>query len=454
MKNTTLVITSDGPDGAITVRRADRWGSLPLLTWLFINALPLSYKLEPARQPFISEVYERTLETSATTNSLNSAVAVLLLAAIYAGAGWMLLKKPKTALSLVWKQWPLLLFLLFIAASVTWSFNTEKVIMSFVHSVGVLLVALAAAVHYRTDPWLLPKEVGYVLGASMLLQIGAVAVMPSYAVDWFGRWQGLTTHPNTLGALGISTVWANAAVVLGRPQDRHRWWHALLVLLAAVALVGANSVTSMIVSGITVVMMYALTRQKKGGLIGWGLLIVGLAIVIMSALVGLLLLGNVMDWSTLMGMFGRSGDFSGRTFIWADAIKAIVQHPWLGWSFDGNAYLIKTTGMPYLSYHNGYLDLLVGGGVIALALFFLLLATWKRDLSRPSRLGRDILPLSVPYIVALLISNLTESSLAAPRNQMWVICITLILLGACRKSNRVELATQPVRRPAMEHVFS
>jgi O-antigen ligase len=454
MKSTTLVITSDGPDGRTIVRRADRWGSLPLLAWLFINALPLSYKLEPARQPFISEVYERTLEASSTANSLNSAVAVLLLAAIYGCAGWMLLKKPKTAVSLLWQQWPLLLFLMFIAASVAWSYNTGKVIMSFVHSVGVLLVALAAAVRYRTDPWLLPKQVGYVLGASMILQIGAVFLMPTYAIDWFGRWQGLTTHPNTLGALAISTVWANSAVLLGMPRDRQRWLHALLALLAALALVGANSVTSMLVSGSVVVVMYALTRQEKGGIIGWSLLIAGLGGIILSVLVGLLLLGKVLQWDTLMGLFGRSGDFSGRTFIWADAIKAISQQPWFGWSFDGNAYLIKTTGMPYLSYHNGYLDLLVGGGVTALCLFLLLLATWKRDLSRPSRLGHQILSFSVPFILALLISNLSESSLAAPRNQMWVICITLILLGACKKSTRVQVMPQRAHHPAAEHVFS
>jgi exopolysaccharide production protein ExoQ len=454
MKSTTLVITSDGPDGCATVRRADRWGSLPLLVWLFINALPLSYKLEPARQPFISEVYERSLETSATTNSLNSAFAVLLLAAIYGCAGWMLLKKPKTAISLLWKQWPLLLFLLLIAVSVAWSYNTEKVIMSFVHSAGVLLVALAAAVRYRTDPWLLPKQVGYVLGASMVLQVGAVLLMPSYAIDWFGRWQGLTTHPNTLGALALSTVWANAAVILGMPQDRHRWLHALLALLAVLVLVGTNSVTSMIVSGSVVVVMYALTRQEKGGIIGWGLLIVGLAMVILSVLVGLLLLGNVLQWSSLLGLFGRSGDFSGRTFIWADAAKAIAQHPLLGWSFDGNAYLIQTTGMPYLSYHNGYLDLLVGGGVIALGLFFLLLATWRRDMNLSSRLGREILPFSAPYMLALLVGNLTESSLAAPRNQMWVIFITLLLLGACRKSTRVQVGPPLASSSSAEHVFS
>jgi len=454
MKSTTLVITSDGPDGCATVRRADRWGSLPLLAWLFFNGLPFSYKLEPARQPFISEVYERTLEASASTNSLNSTFAVLLLAAIYGCAGWMLLKKPKTAASLLWQQWPLLLFMLLIGASAAWSYNTEKVIMSFVHSVGVLLVALAAAVRYRTDPWLLPKQVGYVLGASIVLQIGAVLLMPSYAIDWFGRWQGLTTHPNTLGALAISTMWANAAVVLGLPQERQRWLHALLAVLAAFALVGANSVTSMIVSGCSVVMMYALTRREKGGIVGWGLLVGGLALAMLLVLIGLLLLGNVLEWSSLLGLFGRSGDFSGRTFIWADAVKAISQHPWLGWSFDGNAYLIKTTGMPYLTYHNGYLDLLVGGGVIALSLIFLLLATWGRDFSRASRLAQEILPFSVPYVLALLLYNLTESSLAAPRNQMWVICITLILLGACRKTTMVQAVLPAAASPAANHVFS
>lgn len=150
-------------------------------------------------------------------------------------------------------------------------------------------------------------------------------------------------------------------------------------------------------------------------------------------------LGNAMDLGKLLGMAGRSGDFTGRTEIWMEAIKAIIGRPWVGWGFDDNAYLIKTTGMPYSTYHNGYLDLMARGGIIALGLFILLLGNWIFQVMKRTLIGSDIVPFAVPFVVAMLIYNLTEANLVAPRDEMWLILLLLLFLSGCKKWRQVPI---------------
>jgi O-antigen ligase len=436
LKSTTPDITNninhDVP-GTLRPERADRWGHLPLLTLILSTGLPLNYELPIARPMPVSEVSQETLAAVSDANSSNSILYVLFLGGLYCCAGWMLLKKPRTAASLLKRQWPVPILMLFIVASVMWTYSQEKVLMNIVHNMGVMLVALTAAIHYRSNPWNLPKHLGYTLGINTILNIGAVFVIPAFAIDWYGRWHGLTTHPNTLGSMSFVAIWANGAVLVCKKHDKYHI-HLILLLLAMIALIGANSVTSMLTSGCSLAVMYALSRLN--GTDAGQKFYVGVLLFAIAFTLGMVLLGETFDLSQLFGAVGRDGNFTGRTSIWDDAAKAISKHPMSGWSFDDHAYLIKSNGMGYPSYHNGYLDLTVSGGAIGIGILFLILGTWILEFTKPSRTGRNIAPFSAALVIAYLIHNLTEASFVAPRDRMWIIFLALVFLGACRKYSK------------------
>lgn len=422
-------------DGVIVLPKSgfiNRWGALPFLCWIAIVGMPLQRSLEVSQPVSMADVYATTLAATSESSSLQSIPFVLFMASIYLCAGLMVMGKPKTAFSIVWRQWPLLLLLLFAAASMLWSPNKEKVLMNVVHGLGALLVTLVAALRYRATPWLLPKHIGYVLGLNIAVHLASIFLLPSLSIEWGGRWRGLTGQANELGGIAFCAFWANAAVLIGTKKDKYHL-HLLLAACAAAAMLGANSMTSIISSICVLVMIYVVAGTSSRYRIRERLFIGGLGMIVLLAAVGVMFLGNAMDMGKLLGLAGRSGDFTGRTEIWIEAIKAIAGRPWVGWGFDDNAYLIKTTGMPYTSYHNGYLDLMARGGVIALGLFFLLLGNWLYQVTKRTRVGSDIVPFAIPFVVSMLIYNLTEATLVAPRNEIWLIFLVILFLSGCRK---------------------
>ena len=404
------------------------YGNWPLLIWLFAQGLPLGRSLEPAKPALIEEVYARSIELTSQANSLNSGLQAAFLGTLYLWAALVVLARLPRAMLLLRRQWPLALLVLYVGASALWSHNSEKVFLNTVHNCGAVLIALAAALRYQHDPWHLPRDIGYALGLNILLQIGAVALLPSYAIDWEGRWTGLTGQANTVGVLALCTFWANVAASIGRPaSSASRVASIALALVAVLAMAGANSVTSMLSASC----MLAITMRLRHG--GGAMMSVAILVVVPVVSILVVSLSSVLNLSSILGMAGRSGDFSGRTTIWADGFLVIWRQPWLGWSFDDHAYVIRTTDMQYTTYHNGYLDLGVAGGLLAILLLFALLVTATLQLHRPLRIGSALRAGTLPFMLALLIYNTTEGSFVAPRNAFWMIFITLALLGAGRR---------------------
>jgi len=410
----------------------NRWGSMPFLLWIATAGMPLQRSLEISQPIWTSEVHASTMAATSNASTLNSIPFVLFLLTLYTCAGLMVMSKPKTVFSMLSRQWPLLLLLLFVAASIAWSHNREKVLMNTVHNIGMLLITLAAALRYRKEPWLLPRHIGYVLGANIALHLLAVLALPSYAIEWDGRWRGLTEQANGLGAIGLCAFWANAVTLIGTRNDKYHL-HLAFALCAAIAMLGANSMTSVLSSCCALLLILAFTGKTTRYRSGLRIFLGGLSAVFLVLAVGVMFLGNALDMGKLLGMAGRSGDFTGRTEIWTAALKAIATRPWVGWGFDDNAYLIQTTDMPYTTYHNGYLDLMVRGGAIALGLFALLLVKWLLELKKTAYVGVQLQPFALPFILSMLLYNSTEATLVMPRDQMWLIFLVILFLGTCKR---------------------
>ena len=309
----------------------DKWKAAPFLILMFVSGLPLNYDLVESRPMTVADVAGLTSDATAMSNSGSSLLFVLFLASLYALSGIMLMHKPKTVAAIFQRQWPLAGLMILVASSVLWSMRPEKTMLSAVHLLGILLIATAAALHYRHDPWSLPKHLSYLLGINMILQVGAAISIPSYAIDWQGRWQGLTSHPNTLGALAYTTLWANCVMLICR-RAANPYPHLAFALLAAVAMVEANSVTSIVTTLCCLFAIFLLTKLVGAGTqrkLLLGLLIIACAMIFIGCLIA-----SQFDMGWVLESFGRDSNFTGRTSVWEDALSAISRRPLLGWSFD------------------------------------------------------------------------------------------------------------------------
>ncbi len=428
MKSTTLNSFAPANYSQADIN-SDKARALPFFILMSTAGLPLNYKLEMARPMTVADSAELSLAATASQNTGNSVLFVAFICGLYLWAGWTFVRKPKVVATLLSRQWPVFLLMLFILLSTLWSHTADKVLINSVHNIGIMLIAISAALRYRSDPWSFPKHLGYVVGINLLFHLAAIILIPSYAIDWQGRWHGLSPHPNTLGAIAFVVFWCNAAVLIFRNNDRYHL-HLAFVLLAMVMMIGANSMTSIMSTAITFLIMLSIKSTlhfDRRHLLYLTTLTLCLAVSIAA-----LFLTDILKLDMLFNLIGRDSNLTGRVSLWESALKAISENFLAGWSFDDNTHLIRVSNMPYLTFHNGYLDLAVSGGLIALILFFLILLTTLKDYLSSSRVGNVILPVSLSFVITYIINNFTESTLVSPRSQMWIIFITLVFLGSCR----------------------
>lgn len=431
LKNTKRNLSAPNLNSTnINVVRQDRWAALPFLVFMFSAGMPLTYQLSVARPMTVADTAEITLAANASQNTGNSLFFVIFICSLYIFAGLKVLRRPNTLVSLLYRQWPILFLTLYIAASTLWSYTPEKVMINSIHCIGTTFIAISAALRYRHTPWLFPKHVGYVVGVNMVLQLTAVAIMPAYAIDWQGRWQGLAPHPNTLGSMAFVVLWSNATVLMFSNNDRYKL-HLLFSLLALAAMFGANSMTTMSCSLFALSILFAFSKMQamdRRKRLYFTIMGLCLAIPIMTAL-----LIKIVKVETILNAFGRESNLTGRTSLWEDAVKAISENFFFGWSFDDHAHLVRVSNMAFPNFHNGILDLAVSGGLVAVIIFVLILITATADFFKQSRVGASIFPFSATFILTYLAYSLTEANLVSPRSQMWVMFLALIFFGACKK---------------------
>lgn len=200
-------------------------------------------------------------------------------------------------------------------------------------------------------------------------------------------------HNNGLAALGALIAVFAAARML-RSSDHRRLW-------SSVAVVGVLNVV--------------LAAGRQGVII----LLVGLAIVLWSTrrtlLVGLVV--PAAAWityeygDTLFDIFARNrpqnlGTLSGRVGWWEVALETWSAHPWTGWGYGagGRFVALASIGRTTSSVHSGYIETLVGVGIIGIVGLIYALAevlVWSfRNLRTETALATLIFPLALRTAVS------------------------------------------------------
>ena len=272
------------------------------------------------------------------------------------------------ARSLVWSS---LVFCAVLASSAGWSIQRERTIeQAGLLALGMFVIALAAgSMTARRFAWA-------VWTATMVCVVGSVWAHVRdwhYTVDPKGNFVGWYFNRNALGPVAALAVLSSVMLV----WRGVRGWRAVGVsaagVMSAVVWWRTGSLTPLVaVLGALVVVAFALGWARGDvttrGRLRWAGAVSALGLVMLIALRG-----------TINAWFGRSATFSGRTELWAELFESWWHRPWGGYGFmavwfdDDLRVRLLERGRDLYEAHSGYLEVLIGAGVLgAFALGWLL----------------------------------------------------------------------------------
>ena len=261
------------------------------------------------------------------------------------------------------------------------------------------------------------------------------------------RFGGIAGGPNALGGVALlGTVAAIALLIAPTGGRSARVCGALLLAMSGAAIVVSGSATSSALAAMAVLWLllrFAYRRlppRGRAATIMVGAVLV--AVVLMWAVVQQSAEDVVADTTAAVG---KDVSLTGRVDLWAAALSAFEARPVLGWGYDNHATVLsdRRYEIPYVQYHNGYLDnLVVGGSLLGAAIFCCFAAFAGRALRGVAR-GIDVYLFVVAFAVAAL-HNMTEYSLFRAGTSVF----TLWLLGYVGLQLSLQVGARPLRARA------
>ena len=321
-----------------------------------------------------SELRERTVVEGYPAASI---ALTSLEGLIYAGCGFLVLLHWKSTLRGAAAAWPYLLVALFAIVSTFWSVDPAKTFLRGGVVMGTTIFGVYLGSRYTT------QEIQTILMRSFLGLVGlslvVLIVAPSLVLDssHTGTFRGLTEHKNLLGEFMGQFLLLACTYHF---RSRFRFAKIATILLALVMLASARSGSALIstAAGLAVLPVLLLMRFRKNQ-------------VMPLAAIGLVLFCGLMwfawtEFDSLLNLLGKDRTLTGRAEIWGMVEEMIARRPWLGYGYDafwqglhGPSFaIVAQEGWEVPHSHNGYLEALLGLGVVGMGIIgFALLRTVK-----------------------------------------------------------------------------
>lgn len=322
-------------------------------------------------------------------------------------AAWLLSRHAGTLLRAPMRYVLLLFGWLFVTASYAPEPFKALIMASTLLSVFFVFLAFAQerGLPVLFDRLIQVQTVFLAISIVLFFAVPSVSRMLAWDGSAGSRMTGLGGHPNQTGVLASFIIVA----IYARCDSGNlsRLFKAAAIGIALVALVLTQSRTSLIAAGLGGMTFFLLRSRWAAALIPI-LLCLGVAAVLVINL----------D-NQVLAIFARSGDAeelltgTGRSFIWDLSWSLIKKAPILGYGYDSTfsmfmneAYLLAGDVGIYIfpHAHNVFLQLCLYGGVIAVALFLILILS----IARSALVARD--PRIAALLACYLSFTMTESA--------------------------------------------
>lgn len=347
--------------------------------------------------------------------------------------------------------WLLMMFLVWIGATVLWSTLARQSLPEYT----ALLCSTAFGLYLGTR--FSSRAMWRVVASAMT--IGLTLSIYSVWQKWPGSisptdnyWIGIYFNRNSLAPVAATALIAAVALWIDSWQTSRvveRVFAAALVIMSAIVLWQSQSQTSpfaLLVGGVFVLVALLLRAIPRNGVFekrwwtpnGFAVLLVSTGVyLVLWAIRGA---SSATEFST----------FNSRSGLWSLSWSGIQMKPWQGWGwlaawhtpdfFDQGTWwnLWRTTWS-----HNGYHDLLLGGGIPAAILFALFVLSAFHSSDRTSL--RHAVPCWM--MAAFVLAAATQESFFIGSHFLWVLLIAALIStirsqqGLVRQDHSTELAS-------------
>jgi O-antigen ligase len=328
-------------------------------------------------------------------------------------------RKPNWSL-FVSRNWPILLFYLYLLVTVLWAESTLVSFKRWFKEFGNIMVAMVILTEQNPQRALRAVFVrcGYLLiPLSVIFSRYFPNLGRAYTIGGEMEIIGVTFQKNSLGAMilvcSMAIVWDLLENKLPGRKARDRVGLLLqigILILGVYLLRLCDSKTSTVClalgGAVLATTRIPLLRNRVGSLGLWTLSLV-LFFVMVDAVFGIK--------EAAIQSLGRDMTFTGRTSIWEEIAHQNID-PLVGTGFcsfwTDQHYLSRMfEGIPR-SAHNGYLEVYIEGGYIAVTLLAILLGVTALRINEEMRSGANYALFRYAALVVTIVHNFSESGFA------------------------------------------
>jgi O-antigen ligase len=147
--------------------------------------------------------------------------------------------------------------------------------------------------------------------------------------------------------------------------------------------------------------------------------------------------------SVLLGVFGETVNFNGRSAIWQYSWTGFLERPLIGWGWMSAwrtpPFLRRDLWWSFVNTgwsHSGYMDILLGGGIVA-AVVFIIAVLWGvyRHLVQTET---EIASQWTPAIMFFVLATATQESFFIGNHFLWLLFVAAVV-GDIRRINFQQL---------------
>ena len=268
----------------------------------------------------------------------------------------------------------------------------------------------------------------------------AIANGWSNSVDQTGDWAGIYFNRNSLAPVAMVSFLAASALLWIVVMRRGKNWPVTLIailvdvaLFAAVTVFHTRSNTSvggaLAFFGVWVFWTIARSMTRRS--------IIEFDFVrrrLYPLFVGLIVLFTwcaIQFQSIVLGIFGENYNFNGRLWMWRFSWTGFLDRPWLGWGWMSawrtDIFLTRDKWWAFAASnwsHSSYMDVLLGGGVLAAALFVgtIVWSGYRNlDLVRTTTAGQWNFAM-----MFFILSVATQESFIIGNHFLWVLLVAAV----------------------------
>jgi len=339
---------------------------------------------------------------------------------------------------------PMLCLLGWLVASWLWSASPAQTFLRLWTLIPLLLGLIVVTSLLRMEHVVVALR--WTIRIALLLVVATLLTQPASRVsgsDAFrvAGWRGSFVDKNSMALFLVFAL----ATTLALDRRRNRW---LTMAMIIVLLLGSSSATGMSGAGLVVVLYVWLHLLRKRAPRRSSAFIASSAAVAATVAVGV-----GANLASILEIYGKDPNLTGRTEIWAAVAGAIRERPALGYGLGGplnvnspsavTLELWRSIGFEAAHAHNGVLDLVGQVGLIGLAIYLFVAGATIAGAWFALRRSPMTSPWVLVTVSAQLLMSVSENVLLGP----WLVVLVLLQVPSLLPPDRLrEHAGSAARR--------